>query len=107
MRTMTKTLKLKKPAAAKNATQKKDNVKGNVDKTTKRLSEKKDLKYIYPTEIDSLEARKKFRGGNRSRRDSFIKKIANAKNPTEANKLKKEAKSWAKTVFTKEGMPTF
>lgn len=103
---MSKTLKMKKPVAAKTAT-KKDNVKGNVEKTKKRLTEKKDLLYIYPSEINTLEARKKFRGGNRNKRDSFMKKIAKAEKPAEVNKLRKEAKAWASTVFTKNGMPTF
>lgn len=100
-----KTLTMKKPDAK--TSKKKDNVQGNIDKTKKRLTETKDLKYQYPKDISTLEARKKFRGNNRSRRDSFMKKIANAENSATAKNIQKEANAWAETIFTKLGMPSF
>jgi len=100
---MTKTMKLKKSAKAAAST---ENVKGNVEKTKVKLTEKKDLKYQYPKDCNDLEKRKAFRTKARAKRDGYLKKIAKSEAKGKPA-LIKEAKAWAAPIFTKEAMPIF
>lgn len=78
----------------------------NLENVSKKITNEKDLLYQYPTDVNTIEKRKKFRADARRTRDSFIKKIAKADKKDQAS-LKKEAEAWAKDIFTKAHQPQF
>jgi hypothetical protein len=51
---------------------------------TKKVTEKKDLLYIYPTEADTLEKRKKFRSQTRAKLKRLTRALKQAKKQADA-----------------------
>lgn len=90
----------------------------NATKVVASITEKKDLKYIYPAECETggskdelLERRKKFRAGVRRTIASFEKKVKNLmsdekSDQKEIDKVEKEYKKYAKAVYLKPNLVT-
>lgn len=81
----------------------KDLNKVNATGTVKTITDKKDLKYIYPEETNTLELRKKFRAGIRAKIKSFMKQVTTLTNipedkrtPDQVKELTKAEKEFAK-----------
>lgn len=92
--------KLKKTTTNKKAA----SVKKNVQNIKNKEKKQKDLTYFYPKGMEPHE-KKQWRQSQRNKRNSFIKQIAKAEDAKEKANLIKDAKDWAKTVFTT--MPQF
>jgi vacuolar-type H+-ATPase subunit H len=74
----------------------------NLAAATKKITDKKDLKYLYPADCDTLPKRKQFRQKARTRVESLIKDIRKTKDDPKAHKAAVEAyNEFAKTTFQK------
>jgi len=80
-----------KPKKEKTTAQK-DLNKANAVATVKEITDKKDLKYIYPEDQNTLEKRKKFRAGVRAKIRSFEKQVKKLMDIPEAELTKSQKK---------------
>lgn len=78
----------------------------NLQNVKQKVAAERDLLYAYPPEVNTLDAKKKFRTAARRQRDSFQKRIKAAEGKEKAA-LQKEAKAWASEIYRKEHIPAF
>jgi endo-alpha-1,4-polygalactosaminidase (GH114 family) len=77
----------------------------NIKNVEKKITDKKDLLYIYPQNCDTLPERKKFRHSVRRKVRAFEKKIAKAQDKKEKEALLKKARAFGNKVYTKGNNP--
>lgn len=75
----------------------------NATGVVKEITDKKDLKYIYPEDAKSLELRKKFRTGVRAKIKSYMKQVTKLTNISENERTPEQNKELIKAEkeFTK------
>lgn len=86
---------VKTPKAKNEAEKHLDKV--NATGTIKKITDKKDLKYKYPEEANTLELRKKHRAGIRAKIKAFMKTTTTLMNIPEKERTPEQAKQLTKT----------
>lgn len=75
-------------------------------KNVKENIKDREMKYVYPADVETKEEKKTFRRQARAKNSQFEKKVAKAEGKEQAA-FSKEHKAWAKEVYSKTGMPEF
>jgi hypothetical protein len=75
----------------------------SADEVKKKITAEKDLLYLYPESVNTLEKRKTYRRGIRTKIHSLAKQLVKAEGK-EKKELIKEVNEFAKEHYTKEGI---